>query len=184
MYYAVGGAGDAAVGTVAIAMVGVHALIGIGEGVITGATVGAVLATRPDLVYGARDLRPSLVDRIRPRPQGVWHERPTQLESWIFTIGGLLLALALAFFVSPFASSSPDGLERVAIDQGFDGQAQDHALAGGPLADYAVVGVESESLSTGLSGIVGVVLCFAIAAAVLVGVRAARRTSRGASSHR
>ena len=37
-------------------MVGVHVLIGIGEGVITALTVGAVLAVRPDLVYGARDL--------------------------------------------------------------------------------------------------------------------------------
>ena len=42
------------------AMVGVHTLIGIGEGVITALTVGAVLAVRPDLVYGARDLRPEL----------------------------------------------------------------------------------------------------------------------------
>ena len=46
----------ASVGTVAAAMVGVHVLIGIGEGVITALTVGAVLAVRPDLVYGARDL--------------------------------------------------------------------------------------------------------------------------------
>ena len=45
---------------VAIAMVGVHVLIGIGEATITGLTVGAVLSTRPDLVYGARDLRPAL----------------------------------------------------------------------------------------------------------------------------
>jgi cobalt/nickel transport system permease protein len=36
-------------------------LIGIGEAVITALTVGAVLASRPDLVYGARDLRPTLV---------------------------------------------------------------------------------------------------------------------------
>ena len=54
--YAVGGTGTASVSTVAAAMVGVHALIGIGEGVITGLVVGAVLATRPDLVWGARDL--------------------------------------------------------------------------------------------------------------------------------
>lgn len=60
-YYALGGSGDAPIGTVALAMVGVHMLIGIGEGIITGLTVGAVLATRPDLVYGARDLRPALV---------------------------------------------------------------------------------------------------------------------------
>ena len=60
-YYAIGGTGGASVGTVAVAMIGVHMLIGIGEAVITGLTVGAVMATRPDLVYGARDLRPALV---------------------------------------------------------------------------------------------------------------------------
>ncbi|MGH9193199.1 MAG: energy-coupling factor ABC transporter permease [Acidimicrobiales bacterium] len=54
--YAIGGTGTAAVSTVAGAMVGVHMLIGIGEGVITGLVVGAVVATRPDLVWGARDL--------------------------------------------------------------------------------------------------------------------------------
>lgn len=59
-FYAIGGAGGAPVGTVALAMVGVHMLIGIGEGVITALTVGAVLATRPDLVFGARDLVPTL----------------------------------------------------------------------------------------------------------------------------
>jgi len=60
LYYAVGGAGDAPLQTVAIGMIGVHMLIGIGEAVITGLTVGAVMASRPDLVYGARDLRPAL----------------------------------------------------------------------------------------------------------------------------
>jgi cobalt/nickel transport system permease protein len=54
--YAVGGTGTASVPTVAGAMVGVHVLIGIGEGVITALVVGAVLATRPDLVWGARNL--------------------------------------------------------------------------------------------------------------------------------
>lgn len=54
--YAVGGTGTASVSTVAGAMVGVHVLIGVGEGVITALVVGAVLATRPDLVWGARDL--------------------------------------------------------------------------------------------------------------------------------
>jgi cobalt/nickel transport system permease protein len=60
-YYAVGGTGGASIGTVAVAMIGVHMLVGIGEAVITALTVGAVMATRPDLVYGARDLRPALV---------------------------------------------------------------------------------------------------------------------------
>ena len=54
--YAVGGTGGASVSTVAGAMVGVHVVIGIGEGVITALTVSAVLASRPDLVWGARDL--------------------------------------------------------------------------------------------------------------------------------
>ena len=49
--YAVGGAGGAGLGTVFALMVGLHALIGIGEGLITAATVGAVASTRPDLIY-------------------------------------------------------------------------------------------------------------------------------------
>ena len=44
------------VGSVAGAMIGVHVLIGIGEGIITALAVGSVMAMRPDLVYGARDL--------------------------------------------------------------------------------------------------------------------------------
>ncbi len=58
--YAIGGVGDASLKAVFTAMVGVHTLIGIGEAVITGLTVSAVLAVRPDLVYGARDLMPPL----------------------------------------------------------------------------------------------------------------------------
>jgi cobalt/nickel transport system permease protein len=58
--YAWGGQGGASTGTVLAAMVGVHALIGIGEGVITAMTIGAVMAVRPDLVHGARDLVPAL----------------------------------------------------------------------------------------------------------------------------
>lgn len=54
--YAIGGNGAAPIGTVAGAMVGVHVFIGVGEAIITTLTVGAVLASRPDLVYGARDL--------------------------------------------------------------------------------------------------------------------------------
>lgn len=52
--YALGGTGTVSVSTVAAAMVGVHLLIGLGEGFITMLTVGAVYLTRPDLVYGVR----------------------------------------------------------------------------------------------------------------------------------
>ncbi len=57
--YAIGGVTDVLLGEVAAAMLGVHFLIGIGEALITAATVGSVLAVRPDLVYGARGLLPS-----------------------------------------------------------------------------------------------------------------------------
>jgi cobalt/nickel transport system permease protein len=66
--YAVGGTGGAAVGTVLAAMVGSHALIGIGEGVITALTVGMVLGVRPDLVHGAADLQAPLVLGPKPGP--------------------------------------------------------------------------------------------------------------------
>ncbi|WP_007025489.1 energy-coupling factor ABC transporter permease [Saccharomonospora iraqiensis] len=49
--YALGGQGDVPIGGLAAAMFGVHALIGIGEGVITAVTVAAVAAARPELVH-------------------------------------------------------------------------------------------------------------------------------------
>ena len=57
--YSLGGTVDLSLGAVLGAMVGVHVLIGIGEAVITGMTVSAVLAVRPDLVHGAGDLVPA-----------------------------------------------------------------------------------------------------------------------------
>jgi cobalt/nickel transport system permease protein len=66
--YAIGGTGGASVGTVLAAMVGVHTLIGIGEGIITALTVGAVLGVRPDLVYGAQDLQAPLTLGTKPGP--------------------------------------------------------------------------------------------------------------------
>lgn len=56
LQYALGGEGGASVTTVTSAMVGVHLLIGIGEGLITALVVGSVTATRPDLVHGAEQL--------------------------------------------------------------------------------------------------------------------------------
>jgi cobalt/nickel transport system permease protein len=58
--YAVGGAGGASLGTVLTLMLGLHLLIGIGEGIITAATVGAVAAVRPDLVHLLRGSAPPL----------------------------------------------------------------------------------------------------------------------------
>ena len=67
--YAIGGNGAASVGRVATAMIGVHLLIGIGEGVITAMTISAVMASRPDLVHGAGKLgRPSPTFVAAPTP--------------------------------------------------------------------------------------------------------------------
>lgn len=72
------------------------------------------------------------------------------------------VALLLAGIVSAYASSQPDGLERVAEDKGFLEAADDHDLGGSPLADYGVEGVDDDRLSVGLAGAIGVVLTLAV----------------------
>jgi cobalt/nickel transport system permease protein len=91
----------------------------------------------------------------------------------LFLVAGLLVAAALAFFVSPYASSQPDGLNKVAIDEGFDGTESPHAAADLPTAGYEVSGVDDPGLSTGLAGVIGVAATFAICAGLLVVVRRA-----------
>jgi cobalt/nickel transport system permease protein len=59
-FYALGGTTDVSLSTVLTAMLGVHVLIGLGEGLITALTVGSVVAVRPDLVAGVRDRLPVL----------------------------------------------------------------------------------------------------------------------------
>ncbi|WP_216656560.1 energy-coupling factor ABC transporter permease [Nocardioides marmotae] len=56
LLFAIGGTAPVDAGTVLTAMLGWHVLIGIGEAVVTGLVVGAVVAVRPDLVRGARPL--------------------------------------------------------------------------------------------------------------------------------
>jgi cobalt/nickel transport protein len=98
----------------------------------------------------------------------------------LFLLGGLLVAILLALVVSGFASSSPDGLEKVATDKGFLETARDHLFADSPLADYAVRGVGNQRLSTGLSGLIGVLVTFGIGWGLFALVRA--RRSRGRDS--
>jgi cobalt/nickel transport protein len=92
----------------------------------------------------------------------------------IFLLAGLMLALGLGLFVSPFANGSPDGLERVAEDKGFIDTATDHGLSDSPVADYSVRGVDGERMSTGLSGVIGVLICFGVGLA-LFGLMRVRR---------
>lgn len=145
--------------TVFGAMVGVHLLIGIGEGLLSAMAIGAVMASRPDLVYGARDLTPAeAADRSQIGMRG-------------FAIAGVLVALVFAAVVSQFAAPDPDGLERVADDQGFLDSATDHALAGSPFADYATQGLSNETLSLAVAGIVGVVITLLVGVGVVYAVR-------------
>jgi hypothetical protein len=94
-----------------------------------------------------------------------------------FIAAGLIVALVLAFFVSPSASGDPDGLDKVAIDEGFADTETDHAFGDAPTAGYEVRGVDDDRLSTGLAGVIGVAITFAVAGGVMLVVRRARRTS-------
>ncbi|MEW5631222.1 energy-coupling factor ABC transporter permease [Streptomyces hydrogenans] len=179
LIYAVGGTTDVPIGKVLTAMLGVHVLIGIGEAVITALTVGAVLAVRPDLVHGARGLTAplklrvdgELVDAAPAETPAAAPKGPKKV--WI---GGVVTALVLAGVVSFYASASPDGLEKVAADQGIDAKAEEyeHATADSPLADYGVRGVDSARLSGGLAGVIGVGVTLAVGTGAFWAVRRRR----------
>jgi cobalt/nickel transport protein len=74
-----------------------------------------------------------------------------------FYMVGFVISLFLAGVVSFYASSSPDGLEKVAGDIGFIETAKDHTNADGTLADYGVKGIENERASVGVAGVIGVI---------------------------
>lgn len=158
-----GASAPVAFDTVFGAMVGVHSLIGIGEGIITGLVVGAVLATRPDLVYGASDLdRAQLADK-----------RPLKFR--VFAMAALLVALFLGAVVSQFAADAPDGLERVAIDTGFADSGSDSAVAGGIFSDYATAGIDDERLSLAVAGVAGTLVTLAVGFGLFAALRGAPR---------
>jgi cobalt/nickel transport system permease protein/cobalt/nickel transport protein len=100
----------------------------------------------------------------------------------VVVAAGLLVAVLLAVAVSPFASSSPDGLERVAADKGFLDTATDSAVAGGPLADYRTSGVDNDKLSTGLAGLIGVLVTFVVGFGLFLAMRGLGRRNRTPSA--
>ena len=124
------------------AMGGIHALIGLGEGLITFGALAFLYATRRDLL--------TIGEAAAKGGAAVW-------------VGGLAIAVLLAV-ASPLASAHPDGLEWVAEQRGF------LAAARGPLhqiiPDYVFPGISSTALATIVAGILGVVLVFGVALAV------------------
>ncbi|MFD0626814.1 energy-coupling factor ABC transporter permease [Streptomyces sanglieri] len=182
LIYWIGGTTDIPIGKVFTAMVGVHVLIGIGEAVITALTVGAVIAVRPDLVHGARGLTSSLklridgelVDAPAPAPAPAQAAPVAARSHRRIWAAGLVTALVLAGFVSYYASSNPDGLEKVAADQGIDKKTEEHAAKDSPLADYGVKDVSNARISGGLAGVIGVAATVVVGSGVFYVVRRRR----------
>ena len=134
------------------AMVGVHALIGIGEAAITVGALLLIFRTRPDILAKG--------DRSFGRVSATW-------------IGlGLIIALFVAVF-SFAASGSPDGLERIALDMGFIDKALDPLYT--ILPDYTIPFIKNDTASTVIAVVVGTLLVFGLA--YLVG-RLVRRPKR------
>ncbi|MFJ6516140.1 energy-coupling factor ABC transporter permease [Streptomyces sp. NPDC091406] len=188
LLYWIGGTTDIPIGKVFTAMVGVHVLIGIGEAVITALTVGAVLAVRPDLVHGVQgNLAAPLKLRVdgelvdAPAATRDTEPAPARRSTRGFWITGLVSAFLLAGFVSFYASANPDGLERVASDQGFDEKVEEHGAADSPLADYGVGDIANARLSGGLAGVIGVSATVVVGTGVFWVVRRREDERAGAS---
>jgi cobalt/nickel transport system permease protein len=166
--YAVGGTVEIPIGQLATAMVGWHVLVGLGEAVITGAVLSAVVATRPDLVYAARHLRADLVlVDADGNSSTVSPDRPVVARPAGRSLGvGVAVTMLVAGVVSLFASAHPDGLEFVGAKLGFESAATDSAAAGSPLADYGVSGIGNTHVSGALAGIIGVLVTIAVGLAV------------------
>lgn len=161
----VAGAGLAALelsfsGTVPIrfalpAMASVHMIIGIGEALITTTVVGAVLASRPDLI---RTLPPPLRASSGAREPSMDRKRRRR---WGVIPVALVISLALATIVAPFASQAPDGLEKVAEEQGFAEAAEEPLWDVSPFPDYNFPGLGG-AFTTAAAGAVGTFLLFAL----------------------
>ncbi|NIQ57069.1 MAG: hypothetical protein GWN85_27475, partial [Gemmatimonadetes bacterium] len=156
LQFSLGGAAEVSIDAVLVAMLGTHALIGIGEGVLTALVVGAVMEARADLVHGApADARPA-----------------RRLSTRAVAVAGLLVTVVFAAVVSQFASGNPDGLEFVAEQQGFADTAEGSAASGSPLADYG----GTSTVDTAIAGLVGIVIVLGIG---YVFFRLLRRGERG-----
>lgn len=134
------------------AMLGVHALIGIGEALITVAALAFIMRVRPDLL-------------------GEKAEIARGGRGW--AVGGIIIALAV-ILLAPLASAFPDGLERVAEDLGFleQGQAAPFEI----LPDYTIPFLGESPLSTIMAGLLGVLVVAAVAVLIVYLLRQ-RKTS-------
>lgn len=114
------------------AMLGVHALIGLGEALITASALGFILQTRPELLEMGRD---------------------TGRSQWL-VVGGVVVLMVV--LLTPFASGHPDGLVWVAGEKGFLSSAQSAPFS--LLSNYTIPGLGSTSLARILAGLLGAVV--------------------------
>ena len=130
--YAIGGTISIPVGTVLLAMVTTHFIIGFGEGIITALIITLLIRVRPDLIYA--------------------YERSDENTIKVSFYGLFIILILLLSLITPFASSSPDGLESVAEEFGFT-QTDGIVLL---LDDYGISAVNNDFISTVLSALLGV----------------------------
>jgi cobalt/nickel transport system permease protein len=131
--------GTAKLNIVVPAMLGVHALIGIGEALVTVAALAFIFRTRPDLL-----------DENSVSAQGS--------RGWVYV--GILIALAVTL-LSPLASVNPDGLNRVAEDMGFLGTRQSAPFH--IIPNYTIPFLSQTPLSTILAGALGALIVLGVA---------------------
>ncbi len=147
------------------AMLIIHSLIGLGEALITGAVVAYLLRVRPDMLYVLR---------------GGEHR---QAGAWQLGVAGLMVALFVAFCLSPLASAAPDGLEHVAEQLGPTEAVATPAIV--PLADYQVTSLGGLWIATSLAGIIGAAVTFGLAWGLSRGIQATSSVvGHGANSAR
>jgi cobalt/nickel transport system permease protein len=135
------------------AMGGIHALIGIGEGLITVGALAFIYTTRSDLLKAGQ---------------------ASQVGGRLVWLAGLIIALGLAA-ASPLASSHPDGLEWVAEQQGFLGLSQSPPY--NLIPDYVFPGIPNGALATILAGMLGALIVLAVTLGVAYSRRSRSSTS-------
>jgi len=124
------------------AMLGVHALIGVGEAVIGALVVASVLRFRPELL-----------EKYEPA------ERFARPQAGALS-AGLGLSVAVAALLAPLAYAAPDGFSRVTQTLGLRASASPPLLA--PLSEYGVPGFISGAFATVLAGCLGTLLLFGL----------------------
>ena len=127
----------------------IHAVIGVGEALITGLVVRFVLLRRPDLFDPTDGIGSHFDDR------GGWGRS---------ILAGLAIAVGIAVFLGPFASDAPDGLEYVGNRMGFLREEVSPPPIPSPMADYQVnlPGMSYARAATALAGLVGTLVVFGL----------------------